>query len=82
MRFDENKKKTVHKRENASWLNHLGSRLVVGVTASCQTNWRQVRSGGVDDLLKADNWGSVEITDIGWARWANRGESENPGGCV
>lgn len=25
----------------------------------------QVRSGGMDDLLKADNWGSVEISDIG-----------------
>lgn len=24
-----------------------------------------VRSGGIDDVLKADNWGSVEISDIG-----------------
>jgi|Cyp1metagenome_2_1107374.scaffolds.fasta_scaffold16571_7 hypothetical protein len=77
MRFDENKKKTVHKRENASWLNHLGSRQ--SGSHGFLSDWRQVRSGGVDDLLKADNWGSVEITDIGWARWANRGESESPG---
>lgn len=41
--FDENKKKTVHKKEN-------------------------VRSGGMDDLLKADNWGTVEISDIGPTR--------------
>lgn len=27
----------------------------------------QVRSGGIDDLVKADNWGKVEISDIGWA---------------
>eukprot|EP00913_Durusdinium_trenchii_P022876 g21478.t1 len=28
----------------------------------------QVRSGGMDDLLKADNWGKVEINDIGPTR--------------
>lgn len=28
----------------------------------------KVRSGGMDDLLKADNWGSVEISDIGPTR--------------
>mmetsp|Transcript_133064 Transcript_133064/g.315396 ORF Transcript_133064/g.315396 Transcript_133064/m.315396 type:complete len:310 (+) Transcript_133064:52-981(+) len=27
-----------------------------------------VRSGGIDDLLKADNWGTVEISDIGPTR--------------
>ena len=30
--------------------------------------YRQVRSGGIDDVLKADNWGKVEITDIGGIR--------------
>lgn len=42
---------------------------------------RQVRSGGMDDLLKADNWGKVEINDIGH-RTSEANEANRPDLCI